>query len=243
MGAPRFFVRDPLSPDLAGSEVALPDDVAHHALRVLRLATGEAITLFDGRGGEYAATLVRAGKRDAWARIDAFDPADRESPLAATLVQAITATDTMDAIVRHAVELGVAAIEPVVTERSARFPSGAHGDKRLAHWREVAVAACEQCARNRVPGVLAPMPFTEWVRTPRTGIVFDAGAAEALQPAAPAGPFHVLVGAEGGLTAREVELAVRAGLRAVRAGPRVLRAETAALAALAAINVAWGDFR
>src|SRR5512139_856020 len=122
MGAPRFHVRDPLSPNPVGSEIALPDNVAHHALRVLRLATGEAITLFDGRGGEYAATLVRAGKRDAWARIDAFDPADRESPLAASLVQAITATDTMDAIVRHAVELGAARIEPLVTERSARFP-------------------------------------------------------------------------------------------------------------------------
>ena len=243
MGAPRFFVRDPLPPDLAGSELALPDDVVHHALRVLRLATGDAITLFDGRGGEYAATLVRAGKREAWARVDAFDPVDRESPLHAALVQAIAATDTMDAIVRHAVELGAAAIEPVVTERSARFPSGAHGEKRLAHWREVAIAACEQCGRNRIPEVLAPAILAEWVRTPRTGIVFDAGAAESLPSAAPAGPFHVLVGAEGGFTAREIELAVRAGLRTVRAGPRVLRAETAALAALAAVNVSWGDFR
>jgi 16S rRNA (uracil1498-N3)-methyltransferase len=243
MGAPRFYVRDPLSPDLAGSEIALPDDVGHHALRVLRLATGEAITLFDGSGGEYAATLARAGKREAWARIDAFDPVDRESPLGATLVQAITATDTMDAIVRHAVELGAAAIAPVVTERSARFPAGAHGDKRLAHWREVAVAACEQCGRNRIPDVYAPAMLTEWMRTPRSGIVFDAGAVEALPPAAPAKPLHVRVGAEGGFTEREMELATRAGLRPVRAGPRVMRAETAALCALAAINVSWGDFR
>ncbi|MFO1312594.1 MAG: 16S rRNA (uracil(1498)-N(3))-methyltransferase [Burkholderiales bacterium] len=243
MGAPRFHVRDPLAAGLVGSEIALPDGVAHHALRVLRLSTGDVITLFDGRGGEYAATLVRAGKRDAWARVEAFDPVDRESPLRATLVQAITATDTMDAIVRHAVELGVASIEPVVTERSARFPSGAHGDKRLAHWREVAVSACEQCGRNRIPGVAAPAVLSEWLRAPRTGIVFDAGAADGLPRSAPAGPFHVLVGAEGGLTAREIELAVGAGLRAVRAGPRIMRAETAALCALAAVNVSWGDFR
>lgn len=243
MRAPRFFFGAPLSPDVVGSEIALPDDVVHHALRVLRLATGDAMVLFDGRGGEHRATLVRAGKREAWVRIDAFDPADRESPLGVSLVQAITATDTMDAIVRHAVELGVAAIEPVVTERSARFPAGAHGDERLAHWREVAVAACEQCGRNRIPGVLAPVMLSEWSRTPRSGIVFDAGATDAL-PASPLSkPISVLVGAEGGFTVREIELAAKAGLRRVRAGPRVMRAETAALAALAAINVSWGDFR
>lgn len=229
---------------MAGSEVALPDDVAHHALRVLRLATGDEITLFDGRGGEYPSTIARAGKREAWARIHRFEPADRESTLAVTLAQAIVATDTMDAIVRHAVELGAEAIQPLVTERSQRFPAGAHGEKRLAHWRQVALSACEQCGRNRVPEVRVPMTLPAWLAGTRSGIVFDADARATLASLpSPATALDVLVGAEGGLTEREVGHAERAGLRAVRAGPRILRADTAALSALAAVNLLWGDFR
>lgn len=244
MGAPRFFVGNPLSPDMAGSEVALPDGVAHHALRVLRLAIGDAIVLFDGRGGEYPSIIVRAGKREAWARIERFDSADRESALAVTLAQAIVATDTMDAIVRHAVELGAAAVQPLVTERSQRFPSGAHGEKRLAHWRQVALAACEQCGRNRVPEVHVPATLSEWLASPRNGIVFDADAQATLASLPrPSTALDVLVGAEGGLTEREIAHAGRAGLRSVRTGPRILRADTAALSALAAVNLLWGDFR
>ena len=107
-------------------------------------------------------------------------PCERESALTTTLAQAIVAADTMDTIVRHAVELGVAAIQPVVTERSARFPSGAHGDKRLAHWRHVARSGCEQCGRNRVPAVRDPVPLAEWLSHPRAGVVFDAGAQASL---------------------------------------------------------------
>src|SRR5689334_25044252 len=143
MGAPRFFVPAGDGAMQVGGELALPDHVAHYALRVRRLREGDAITLFTGEGGEYAATLTRVGKREASARIDAFADVDRESPLSLSLVQAIVASDVMDAIVRHAVELGVSAIEPVVTARSARFPEGAQGARRLAHWRQVAIAACE----------------------------------------------------------------------------------------------------
>ena len=243
MGAPRFFARDALSPASVGSEVALPDDVAHHALRVLRLAPGDAIALFDGTGGEYAATITRAAKREAWARIDGFDPADRESSLAVTLAQAITASDAMDAIVRHAVELGVAAIQPVIAERGARFPSGAHGDKRLAHWRQVVISACEQCGRNRVPQVGDPMPLSQWLASPRSGVVFDAQAQASLASLPSKTALDVLVGPEGGLTETELAHATRAGLRAVRMGPRILRADTAALTALATVNLLWGDFR
>ena len=243
MGAPRFFARGALSGASVGDEIALPDDVAHHALRVLRLAPGDAITLFDGTGGEYAATLTRAVKREAWARIDRFDRSDRESPLAVTLVQAITASDTMDTIVRHAVELGAACVQPVISERSARFPSGVHGEKRLAHWRQVAVAACEQCGRNRIPSVADPVPLPHWLACPRAGVVFDAQGQTGVSALAPGAALDVLVGPEGGLTDREIEAAMRTGLRAVRLGPRVLRADTAALTALATANLLWGDFR
>ena len=228
---------------MVGSEVALPDDVVHHALRVLRLASGDGIVLFDGTGGEYGATIARAGKREAWARVERFDPVERESSLRATLVQAIVASDTMDAIVRHAVELGVAAIQPVISERSARFPAGTHGDKRLAHWRQVVRAGCEQCGRNRVPAVLDPLPLAAWLSEPRAGVVFDADASSNLASLPAAAAIDVLVGPEGGLTEREIAHAVRAGLRAARVGPRILRADTAALSALAAVNLLWGDFR
>jgi len=247
MGAPRFFARDALSTASVGTEAALPADVAHHALRVLRLTPGDAVVLFDGTGGEYAGTITRAGKRDAWARIDRFDPVDRESPFAVTLVQAITASDTMDAVVRHAVELGTAAIQPVITGRSARFPSGAHGDKRLAHWRQVAVAACEQCGRNRVPVVHAPLALAAWLgardaAAPALMLAPDASRALG-ELAPPAAALDVLVGPEGGFGEAESAACRAAGLLAVRLGPRVLRTETAGPALLAAANVLWGDFR
>ena len=143
----------------------MPDPVAHHALRVLRLAVGDRIALFTGDGGEFAATLVRADKRDAFARIDAFDAVERESPLAVTLVQGIAANDAMDHAVRRSVELGVAAIQPVLTTRSARVPDGERGEKRLAHWRQIVVAACEQCGRNRVPDVRAVMTLERWLES------------------------------------------------------------------------------
>lgn len=246
MAAPRFHVPLPLAPADAGREVALPEATAHHALRVLRLAAGDAITLFTGEGGEYAATLTRADRRAAWARIDAFDPVERESPLAVTLVQALPASDTMDFVVRKAVEMGVRTISPVTSERSARVPAGERGDKRVAHWRQVAVAACEQCGRNRIPDVHDPQPLPAWLaaRDAHPGILL-APTADAGLPAlaAPTHALDLLIGPEGGWTADEIERARRAGVTAVRMGARVMRTETAGIAALAAIQTLWGDLR
>jgi 16S rRNA (uracil1498-N3)-methyltransferase len=247
MGAPRFFVPAALSAADVGRELALPESVSHHALRVLRLAVGDSLTLFTGEGGEYAATLTRAGKRDAWARVDAFVPSERESPLAITLVQALVKSDAMDAIVRRAVELGVAALQPVLTARSARFPVGAQGAGRLAHWRQVVVAACEQCGRNHVPAVREVVPLRGWLDARSAGapgIVLDPAAATGLATLqSPSPAVDLLVGPEGGFDPDEVSYALRAGLIAARLGPRILRADTASLAALAAVNLLWGDFR
>ena len=243
MGAPRFFVDGTLASASAGIELALPERVAHHALRVLRLAAGDAIVLFDGTGGEYRATIARVGKRDALVRIDGFDPVRREQDLVVTLVQAICASDTMDTIVRHAVELGASAIQPVVSERGARFPAGAQGGKRLAHWRQVSVSACEQCGRNEVPSVADPVSLPQWLSSARDGIVLDASAPATLATLSAKKSVDVLVGPEGGLTDTELAHASRAGLCAVRLGPRILRADTAALCALATVNLSWGDFR
>jgi 16S rRNA (uracil1498-N3)-methyltransferase len=246
MSFPRFLCPDELGVDDVDCEYALPDAVAHHALRVLRLMTGDRVTLFTGTGGEFAATLLRTDKRGALVRIDSFDPVERESALGATLVQAIAANDAMDHAVRRSVELGAAAIQPVLTVRSARMPDGERGEKRLAHWRQIAVSACEQCGRNRVPNVHAVVMLEHWLASRRAvpGLVLSPDATMRIADLPPPrDALDLLVGPEGGLTADEIALAERAGMTAVRLGPRVLRTETAALASLAAVNATWGDFR
>jgi 16S rRNA (uracil1498-N3)-methyltransferase len=246
MSAPRFFLPHALAPDAVGSELALPDAPAHHALRVLRLAVGDPLTLFTGAGGEFAATLVRADKRSAWVRIDGFDPVAREAPIAITLVQGIAAGDAMDQVVRRAVELGAAAIQPVHTAHGARVAAGARTESRLAHWRQIAQAACEQCGRNHIPPIHEIVELREWLAQrsgAHTGIVLAPDAARSIAALpVPAHGVEVTIGPEGGLRADEVEAAARAGLVPVRMGPRIMRTETAAAAALAAINTLWGDF-
>ena len=245
MAGPRFFVPLELAPVMAGATIDLPEAAAHHATRVLRLAVGDGLTLFTGAGGEYAATLVGADRRGATARIDGFDPVERESSLAVTLAQGVAANDAMDYAIRKAVELGVAAIQPLVTERSAPLPAGDRGDKRLAHWRQIVVAACEQCGRNRVPGVSPARSIGEWLAAwAGPGVVLAPDGATSLPAlAAPTGPLALLVGPEGGWTAREVAAATACGFTKLRLGPRILRTETAGIAALAVMQAAWGDLR
>ena len=245
MAAPRFFAPIDLAPDAAGRLVELPDAAAHHATRVLRLAIGDALTLFTGAGGEYAATLVAADRRAATVRIDGFDPVERESALAVTLAQGVAANDAMDYAIRKAVELGVAAIQPLVTERSAPLPAGDRADKRLAHWRQVVVAACEQCGRNRIPDVAPARSIGEWLAAwSGPGFLLAPDGMTSLSAiGAPAAPPALLVGPEGGCTAREIDAATACGFTKLRLGPRILRTETAGVAALAVLQAAWGDLQ
>ena len=161
------------------------------------------------------------------------------------LAQAVAANDAMDFAIRKAVELGAAAIEPLVTERSAPMPAGERGDKRLAHWRGIVVAACEQCGRNRIPPVAAPVPWQAWAQQWNDAALVLAPGAPAVLASLPrpASPVALAVGPEGGFSDRELEAALKAGLRAVSFGPRVLRTETAGVAALAAMQALWGDLR
>ena len=245
MAASRFFSPAPLAPNIVGTAIELHESAAHHATRVLRLAVGDALTLFDGTGGEYAATLVRADKRGAAACVEGFLPVERESPLAVTLAQGIAANDAMDFAIRKATELGVTAIQPLVTARSAALPSGERGDKRLAHWRHIAIAACEQCGRNRIPDVSPPQPFADWLRAWNgSGILFLPDAERAVVTMAqPSPPLALLIGPEGGYESHECAAARAKGFLALRLGPRVLRTETAAAAALSVVQSLWGDWR
>lgn len=222
---------------------------AHHVARVLRLQAGDAITLFDGRGIEYAAVIARIAKSGITLNVGEPRRIDRESPLAVTLAQAISSGERMDYTVQKAVELGVAGIQPLESARSVVRLDGIRARKRLAHWQAVVIAACEQCGRNRVPEIAPVMALRDWlglaVRRPasetRMLLAPQAGITLREVPRPRAG-VTVLAGPEGGFTTEEQHDATRAGFVAVRMGPRVLRTETAAVAALAAMQALWGDF-
>lgn len=225
-------------------EVALPEGLAHHALRVLRLRDGEPMVLFDGRGGEVDARLVVRGKA-GFAQLGERRTLDRESPLQVVLVQALASGDKMDWVVQKAVELGVTAIQPVQAERSVLRLSGERADKRLAHWQQVAVSACEQSGRNRIPQVHPLQPLVPWlaaVRGERGYVLAPGGGTGFGGEAWPEGAVHVLIGPEGGWTEAELAACDAAGFRRVTLGPRVFRTETAGLAALAVLQAQWGDF-
>jgi len=231
----------------SGTEVQLPRDAGHHAVRVLRLRAGDAVTLFDGRGGEFAAELAATDGRAVVARVGARNRIDRESPLDVTVVHAVAATDRMDYAVQKAVEMGARAIVPLMTRRSVVQLDARRAEKRVEHWRAIAIASCEQCGRNMLPEVASIREFGQWIADASdatTRLLLAPGAAAPLAGVArPVGAIQLLVGPEGGFTDDEVGAAVRAGFRPVHLGPRVLRTETAAAAALAAMNALWGDWR
>jgi 16S rRNA (uracil1498-N3)-methyltransferase len=246
MSAPRLYLGGDAGHVAIGSELALPAAVAHHAANVLRLRAADRVTLFTGSGGEFAATVAHIDRRGVVARVDAFADVEREAPLLTTLAQAIAASDAMEYAIRKSVELGVSAIQPVVTARSARLPDGSRAAQRHERWRHIAIAACEQCGRNRVPDVRHALTLDAWLRSRDRAvpaIVLSPEAPGSLAHMKPPAALDVLIGPEGGLTAGELASALGAGLTAVRLGPRVLRTETAGPAVLAATAALWGDFR
>lgn len=240
----RIFVDVPLT---AGQELSLPAEAANHVQRVLRLRTGAPLVLFNGRGGEFSATLLRADRDATRARVETQHADDRESPLQLTLLQGVSRGERMDTIVQKATELGVTRIHPVLTEYSVVKLDADAAAKRRAHWRAVAVGACEQCGRNRVPEVAAVTDYaaalTAAAAAPGLRIVLAPDASQSLATAAHGDHLTLLVGPEGGLSGRELMLAERAGFIGCRLGPRILRTETAPLAALAVLQALLGDLR
>jgi 16S rRNA (uracil1498-N3)-methyltransferase len=238
---PRIHCDSKLGP---GAQFALGEDAAQHVAKSLRLKAGDSIVVFDGRGGEYDATIQRIDRDRVDVKVGALRATERESRLALGLVQGLPEADKMDWIIQKATELGVAWIQPVTCERSVVRLVGERAARREAHWRRVAVAATEQCGRTRVPEVRPTLNFMSWlavpVDTPRW--MLDP-AAEPLVARGPApSPLELLVGPEGGFSERERELLATRGAIGVSLGPRVLRTETAPVAALAAIHALWGDF-
>ena len=239
---PRFYVDFALSPD---SVVELPDNVVRH-LNVLRVKNTEEIVLFNGNGKAYPALPEVLEKRRASVRILREEATDNESPLNITLVQAVSAAERMDFTLQKSVELGVAEIRPVISERCVVRLSGERAEKRVARWQEIVVSACEQSGRNIVPKVL---PLTTYAQALQqlpqetTKLLMSLNRAQKLSDVRPQSDKVVfMVGPEGGWTEKEEQQAFDAGFQSVTLGKRVLRSETASLAAIAAMQTLWGDF-
>jgi 16S rRNA (uracil1498-N3)-methyltransferase len=240
---PRFHVPDELSP---GGKIRLPDRVARH-IAVLRLRQDQEITLFNGRSGQYQAVLSNLERGQVSVRILQFQDIERESPLNITLAQCLSAGDRMDMTLQKATELGVAAIVPLASKRSIVRLSAERAARRLEHWRNVVIAACEQCGRNRIPEVRPVAELLPWLSQPPTGMCMlldpEAGLGVSSLPAIAPEALTLLIGPEGGLTPDERAFAGRGGFMPIRLGPRTLRTETAPLATLATLQTVWGDFR
>lgn len=230
-----------------GAIVKLPDAAAIHAVRVLRMAVGDEAILFNGDGFDYACKLTLVKKSEVLAKIIASNRVTNESPLAITLLQGISSGDRMDYTIQKAVELGVKHIQPLATERSVVKLSQDRLIKRITHWQNVATSACEQSGRAFVPKIAEPITLNQWLaENPHQNqcrIQLNPIAAQRIAAIEkPAADIELLVGAEGGLSKKEIETASTNGFQSIILGPRILRTETAALAAIASMHSIWGDF-
>jgi 16S rRNA (uracil1498-N3)-methyltransferase len=230
------------------SLLQLDADKTRYLGRVLRLRTGDTVSVFDGVGSEYRATITAIAKSSATLRIDARTATGTESPLRVHLVQGISRGERMDFVIQKATELGVKRITPVLTEFGVVKLDGTRAEKRRDHWQKVAASACEQSGRVRLPLIDAPLPLKNWFGskppTADTEIILKPGAAKPLIAiAAPTTKICVLIGPEGGFSDGELDDAEASGFDAVSLGPRVMRTETAAIAAIAVLQSLWGDFK
>ena len=227
-----------------GDCIELEAGAARHLTSALRMSSGQLVTLFNGHGGEYTAELVEAKKGKATVRITEFDKADRESNLSIHLAIGISRGERMDLIVQKATELGASEITPLFTERCEVKLSGDRLDKKVSHWQQVAISACEQCQRNSLPSINAPVKIDQWQ------VDCDASLKLVLHHRTdhslsdmppPSGQVALLIGPEGGLSEREIEQTISLGFSPLALGPRVLRTETAPLAAISILQSLWGD--
>jgi 16S rRNA (uracil1498-N3)-methyltransferase len=239
----RVYVDAPLA---SGAQITLAGNAASHVTRVLRLRVGQTLTLFNGLGGEYLATIDRAHGGEVTVSVGEHGAIERESPFPLTLAQGVSRGERMDLVVQKATELGVTRLVPLLTERSVVRLDAQQADRKFNHWRAVAIAACEQCGRNRLPNVALPTQLREFLRQPAaargTQLLLSPEATQRIEDVPrPEAGATVLIGPEGGLADEEQQDALAAWFSAVRLGPRVLRTETAAIAALTLLQREFGD--
>lgn len=240
----RLYVHEPLT---CGAELRLDAERSHYVSRVLRARPGDALVLFDGRGGEHAASIAHISKQGVTVDVGAHRDGSPESSLTIHLLQGLSRGDRMDWVVQKATELGVARVTPLLTEFSVVRLDGERAERRLAHWQKIARGACEQCGRNRLPRIDRPRRFASAFDDVAPGaarIVLHAPGPDPLGAvAARATGFALLIGPEGGLSETEVDAAHAAGFVARALGPRILRTETAAIAAVTVLQSRLGDLR
>jgi 16S rRNA (uracil1498-N3)-methyltransferase len=241
MTEPRVFVDLELQ---LGEAAVLPEAAFRHLVVVLRRIRGDKVTLFNGRGGEYSVTIETVGKKSLTVRVIEFRDVQRESALQVTLAQAVSKGERMDYTIQKAVELGVTAIQPLLSDHVVVKLNAERWERKVEHWQSIAVAACEQSGRTRVPKIAAPMDLRDWLtqlpaNTVRLALAPGAAAGGTLKHKGE--PVVLLVGPEGGLSDMELKLSDIAGFVAVPLGPRTLRTETAGVVALAVIQASWGD--
>ncbi|MCL4133068.1 UNVERIFIED_CONTAM: hypothetical protein GTU68_031451 [Idotea baltica] len=240
MRIPRFYC-----PDLRQQSelITLPAALYHHAIQVLRLKAGATISLFDGQGSEFRAELHSVDKRSASALLTDKITTQTESPLTLTLFQGISRGDRMDYTLQKAVELGVQKIVPVITARCNVQLSGARADKKTAHWQGVVISACEQSGRIFLPELAAIQHYETVLTEHEDGmrLILDPTSTQGFNALTQQSKVSLLIGPEGGFDENELQQATASGFQAIRFGPRILRTETAAVAALAALQTLWGD--
>jgi 16S rRNA (uracil1498-N3)-methyltransferase len=230
---------------VAGEILSLTGDQHRHVAQALRLKAGAPLTLFDGSGGEYAAVIEEVERSSSTVRIGDYRPVDKESPLELRLVQGIGRGERTDYAIQKAVELGVTSIVPVLTRRGVVRLEEQRAQRRHAHWQGIIVHACQQCGRNRLAELSPAVTLSDWLRDREAGgldLMLDAGATAGMSELTyKGGAITLLVGPEGGLDDKEREAAHAAGFVGVALGPRTLRTETAAVAAVTAVQLRWGD--
>lgn len=237
----RLFINTPLK---TGNTVSLLADQLNYISRVLRLKTGDELTLFNGLGGEYRATIMELHKKDALVSIGEFRNIDIESPLDITLAQGISRGERMDYTLQKAVELGVTRFVPLFTERCVVNLSGDRLASRLHHWQGIVRSACEQCGRNSVPEIAEAISLRDWLEKDQAEhrLMLHAASGNSLRNLdIRQGRISLLIGPEGGLAEREREYALTMGYQGIQIGPRILRTETAGVAALAGLQALYGD--
>jgi 16S rRNA (uracil1498-N3)-methyltransferase len=240
----RFFTDSPLA---LNADIQLSENAAAHATRALRLNVGDNAIIFNGDGFDYACTLTSVKKNTVTAKVTSANAISNESPLNITLLQGISSGDRMDFTIQKAVELGVKKIQPINSKRSVVKLTQERAEKRIEHWQNVAISACEQSGRAFVPKVLPPLSLENWLsQNPYNNtlriLLNPVGAKRLEEIEKPASTIELLIGAEGGLSQAEIDLASAQHFQSIVLGPRILRTETAALTAISVMQALWGDF-
>lgn len=240
MRIPRVYLAQPLS---ITEQLLLNESASHYLAKVLRMGPGRELILFNGAGGEYLAEIIEAGKKSVSVRIKSFSADNRESSLSIELAIGISRGERMDWVLQKATELGVRKITPLITERTEVKIAGERQDKKMQHWQQILISACEQCQRNILPQLNEPMEFNNWVKvvTAEKKFVLHHRHEKTLQTNEKPSSVCVLIGPEGGLNEDEIQLAESHSFASLRLGPRVLRTETAPIAAISLVQYLWGD--